>query len=660
MLAIATVLLAGGLAASAPGSGPLTGRLAGQWRPAEKTVLLLLPAGADRPEEKVLHPDAEGRFSVTLAAGVYHVAIWSPSASSPILPGITIAGGKPKDLREVLLAKNVSARVAVTDAISHAPISACDITWEPPPGARSEISRKIYSALWSGSTRRDGTLDLRVAAGIPLGWRVEAAAYQPGQIRSTALAPAPRPAALAVELKPVLSLQVDVEIPEDLSRKGLTVAVAEKKAGEVRFRETGAKSAESPPITFRGLSEGPKRCLLRDSSGRLVCYSDIELSADGQQVILAPHGVRIHGTVKSRETPLAGAVVKVDVIDARRASDPDLGASDPTGQDGRYEVHTFQTGELRLHASFPNDPGKSAAHELRTVTVSINEAEKEQDFDFPDGRIALAVTDAKTGAPVPEAEVEVHSSGENARALMTTADESGHFVVENFPVGTVSVVVRAEHYRQRKLALEVEANGPEIPVSLEPSPAIEGHVIDGRGQPVPGATVWWGCSEDRSISCSTTEADGAGHFEIDSVSEPVHYFAAAGYALGIAALAPDTDNTVTVPDPGPASAIVLGPDGLPAPPVHLNIVPAVGPAIPDTALWDVARRNGLDWMDFYRTRLDGTALVTSFLPPGRYEVFVRRATADDPPRSENISLGSIAVPSASPTILVYDPGPGQR
>lgn len=120
MLAIAAVLLAGGLASSVPGAGSLVGHLAGKWNPGDKTVLLLLPAGADRPEEKVLHPDAKERFSAGLGAVVKIDVVDRRRASDPDLG----ASDPPRS-------ENISlGSIAVPSA------SPTILTYDPGPGPR--------------------------------------------------------------------------------------------------------------------------------------------------------------------------------------------------------------------------------------------------------------------------------------------------------------------------------------------------------------------------------------------------------------------------------------------------------------------------------------------------------------------------------------------
>lgn len=662
MLAIATVLLAGGLAAAGPppaSPGEVTGRLTGAERgPKARIVILLLAIGAERVEEKAVTPDKTGRFRMELPPATYHAAFRSVEALSRIYPGLVVRPGCPVGLGDVPLSKSIRVRVAVRDASSHEPVAGADLSWDPQAGANSQIARSLYSKLWSGTTRKDGSFDVRVAAGMPLGWKVEAAQHQLAAVASPALDASPsRTVNLTVDLKPSLSLKVDVEPPPDLLLKGATVTVAERIAKDFRFRDRESRPAELAAIVFHGLAEGAKRCLLRDSAGRILCYSDIELSADGQEVVLAPHGVRIHGVVKRGESPVSGAVVKVGVrFDPR--GEADAGTSDPTGEDGAYEIRTYQTGEIQLKAGFPFSPGKVGPFESKAITLSLEDTEREADFEFPPGRLRLSVIDSKTRMPVPGARVELTTSGGpgEARTLMTSTDESGRLVLEGFPTGPAKVAVSAERHRRKEASIEIDEEPPEAVIALDPAAALEGHVVDSRGEPVPGTNVMWA----QGLGVEGVDADESGHFEIQTAPEggQTFFFSAPGHSLGMSALSPENDNLVALSDPGPPSLVILGVDGLPASRLNLSFAPRGGAKIPGFAISTLATMNGFATRDFVSTTSGGAAPFTSFLPPGAFEVFVVTRSENGGPRFELV--GTLPVPSTPPTILTYDPESGPR
>jgi Carboxypeptidase regulatory-like domain len=129
------------------------------------------------------------------------------------------------------------------------------------------------------------------------------------------------------------------------------------------------------------------------------------------------------------------------------------------------------------------------------------------------------IVDATTGRGIPRARVILQKAGERAGQPLyrATADSEGRFRIEDVQEGAYTPRYAADRF------FPVNAPGPEIqvaagtPVHLEarlvPNVHVTGRVLDGRGDPVPGARI------DLTLPQTfwTAVTDSHGRFDIDSV-----------------------------------------------------------------------------------------------------------------------------------------------
>lgn len=165
------------------------------------------------------------------------------------------------------------------------------------------------------------------------------------------------------------------------------------------------------------------------------------------------------------------------------------------GQTGARKVHVTSDREGRFEAVLPHDGtwrvDVFAATEhvaARALSVEVQKGDDDLLIELPATELLGSVVDA-TGAPVPEARVQVVRVGEGG-PFLTATDDEGHFLVRGLPPGTFWLeAVSGERSSAMHTTTVVEdVTPPPVRLVIEDRVVLAGRVV-AEGGSVAGAAV---------------------------------------------------------------------------------------------------------------------------------------------------------------------------
>ena len=215
----------------------------------------------------------------------------------------------------------------------------------------------------------------------------------------------------------VLSEGSDIMAVTDSSGQCLVVAVP-KKGGHLLVSRVGyfeLRRTWTPPARGRRTEDGGLRT---DTA-----FVDFVLYPDKPRVVL--------GRVFDAGTKLTIAGVLVSVAGANLA--------ESTRADGGFIFGQFPPGPQTLEVSSPGYPLKSLPIQVKSGETSSVDLYLLDTANV--GSVEGTVFDAGTGKPVPGARVSVEGTG-----CESAADSTGHYSIENVPVGMNKVLVSRDGY----------------------------------------------------------------------------------------------------------------------------------------------------------------------------------------------------------------------
>ena len=198
------------------------------------------------------------------------------------------------------------------------------------------------------------------------------------------------------------------------------------------------------------------------------------------------------------------------------------------GSDGRFVLGPAPSGELVLQASAAG----LAPRDVETTSGSRARGTDLGDIVLESGPVIRGVVQDRQGAGIVGATVRamVRSS---TLPIEAESGETGAFVLAGLAAGTIEVVTRAPGYASARQTVTVGAE--DVVIALDGGGTVVGALVDGRGQPVIGATVSAeGEGEEPDMPPMTLASDGDGRFTLYDV-RPGRYVVnarAAGYAPG--------------------------------------------------------------------------------------------------------------------------------
>ena len=232
------------------------------------------------------------------------------------------------------------------------------------------------------------------------------------------------------------------------------------------------------------------------------------------------HGsLSISGQVTNkRGNGIAHAKVEAEYMSGRE--EPGGYNQTVTDSDGHFRIERLAHGDYTIQVAshtYPSSNTTKAAAGSDNVNISL------EDFATLEG----VVVDSITGSPVHDFQILSQttrgSDGELASRFydddigVAFSDSNGVFELKRCSPGDVMLGAVAPGYAptsQAVLGLRGGENRRDVVIRLTPGAAIDGHVRDSSGKPIPGATIYVTDSESRPTGFSAhTNPYGAFHFD---------------------------------------------------------------------------------------------------------------------------------------------------
>jgi len=264
----------------------------------------------------------------------------------------------------------------------------------------------------------------------------------------------------------------------------------------------------------------------------------VDRGADDVSFFLRP-GSWLSGSVKDESgRALAGA--RMEAIRARDRPEKGVKGSWPefTGDDGSFLLPGIEPGSVWITARRSDRPSVT----LGPLAVESGSERSGVDVVMPaEARLTMRLVDPEE-RPVEEVEVYVHRGSEHAPGLWGRPVDprrveqggEGRHTVHMLRAGEYEVHVVPFGYRELQFD-EVVLRAGEVTdlatVVVDPGQAVEGHVADGHGAPIPGAIVEASYSEGGRLGSREARADDEGNYLLGGLPDAtVNLVAdAAGY-----------------------------------------------------------------------------------------------------------------------------------
>jgi hypothetical protein len=250
--------------------------------------------------------------------------------------------------------------------------------------------------------------------------------------------------------------------------------------------------------------------------------SDVEIRAD----VAVPEGGRREVTLQlpalrdplpvrvrdDRGFPVATAQVTVTSLDASS------GLRETVFTDAQGEATLPRAKGLSLRAEV-SAPGHAPA------TTTSDSAATSLDVALVPGETATGLVRSTRGDPIADAEVTLYTAS-GARRTRTSAD--GTFSIVDLGAGGARLAVKAQGYARAGREVTIAANGGRRPTDLDRvelalGGAVEGVVLDARGDPVAGARVAEGVVPTYlavgHAPSGVAVTDARGHFRLGDLAE---------------------------------------------------------------------------------------------------------------------------------------------
>jgi hypothetical protein len=553
------------------------------------------PLGFIRPEMKRLVPEgAAVEQGALMPAGAVAATLYDKVLKEyrAVEAPIAVAWGQtavfhPKppgpgssDLVVVLVRPKVIARMAEEEAMPRLVLASGK---SPPPVFAVSGPRRSY-AIWKNVAPGKATLQLDSKT---LRLPEPDVVLRPGHVES-----------VEATLQPLPHLGVRLELPEDLRRGPLEVAIAPTRTPANAVIRKVAANAE------RAEFEHVPAALLRVSvvAGPWELEEAVDLS-DGKdaEVTLRAQLATLEGTVFYGRDPRQARVTF-------RTNHGDDEVSVEADAKGHYRIVLARPSAYMVMVQFPD-------RERPYLVVIDVPGSGRQDLQVPGNDFRIRVVRSDTGAPIPKADVGVNNTGSDQITQGLTLKTGDDGVAHAMPLrpGVVDVDARAPHFETAEFKDKVPEGdfSREITMSLKPLEGTPVALVLSSGQPALGAEVW--VRSDSTGSPAVLSADETGHVSLpdSAVGKPL-LVRAPGAASGF------------VLWDGQAESIALGPPG---PPLTIAARKDTGDpaAWAQLALWiDGSRFSGETLLWAFRAQLaDRNGLTTlQGLPPKALDVLL--------------------------------------
>ncbi|MDY7226907.1 carboxypeptidase regulatory-like domain-containing protein [Hyalangium rubrum] len=408
------------------------------------------------------------------------------------------------------------------------------------------------------------------------------------------------------------------------------------------------QSAEAPPEervyatsdargSFRmdGLAPGTYQLEARAPGHAREVLPDVKVPAPAPlTVALRMAGVIEGFVVDAQGQPAPGAEVQVN---GREPQTVTTGAGGGFSLEVEAGTHTVSARRGSEAGTLDRPVLVSAGKTVRDVRVRLGQGATVE------GRV---VADS-TRAPVAGASVDVSPYGEKGDSGRATTDVDGRFVVGGLAPGGYDVVVSAPGFSKlTRQGLTMSAGERfSLELALKGTGAVQGHVRDGAGRPIPGVRIGSG-----ALGTSLFEArtDGEGHYRLEGLSAGYLFLIArredamAGASQRVAVKANDTATAdFTLEETGTVEGVVRTAQGArPPEPMEVRAYP---------------RQSGIHGsMSQIRTEVDAAGTFQLTLPPGPYELLAI-PTGPSLPRMHRMKPVEVAAGKTLQVELIWKP-----
>ncbi len=180
-------------------------------------------------------------------------------------------------------------------------------------------------------------------------------------------------------------------------------------------------------------------------------------------------GADVEEKISVEATRLSGRVIRgrrgvPAEIELECLESPGVPVAARAGSDGAFRAVLWPQGSWRAQVL----PDRMERGDAAVFAVDAHKPGAiARDFELPETELRLALLDAKTKDPLPDASVAYLSFG---KPRFREADDFGQVQLSGVPPGLLEVYAEAEGYRARQAALEVEDSGALQSFDVELSP----------------------------------------------------------------------------------------------------------------------------------------------------------------------------------------------
>ena len=281
---------------------------------------------------------------------------------------------------------------------------------------------------------------------------------------------------------------------------------------------------------------------------------------------LANQPAIIQGTVRDESTnqPLAGAAVQV----RQESPTGPVITTVVTNDQGQYVVTGLTPTSYTLIASLPPRYGTKAS----SVVVGPDETIT-LDFSLPlqPARVSGRITSAQTGEPILNTLIRLLDVN-GVIVASTQTDVNGNYLIEGFPSGTYTLVIRNESFQRQSISFTVGARETAtVDASLNPNPGtLQGIVRYAQtGEPLAGAVVEVFAIQS-TIPLGRSVSDETGMYLVEGLAPGTYTVTAstpnfATQSVGATILPNETTQAdiTLVPNPATISGVITDTAGTP-------------------------------------------------------------------------------------------------
>ena len=230
--------------------------------------------------------------------------------------------------------------------------------------------------------------------------------------------------------------------------------------------------------------------------GKAVTNLEIALQAGGKLTghVTGPDGA-----------PLAGVVIRPEMMGTRGMMRPPTNESATTDANGEYSLDSLEPGDHTFTFTYASMPPVSKS-------VTLSDKETRLDVQFTNGVRAAGVVVTDAGVPVPDALVRASSAAEGPmNASSTRTDASGGFVIEGLAPGHYTFAATKSGYAEGIVHDVDIASGAPVRVTMKSGGVILGHVTGVSGSELAQTNVYASSASGNA----SAPVDSGGNYRIE-------------------------------------------------------------------------------------------------------------------------------------------------